>query len=151
MDGTLLMDADGRPCLGFLQSQLGREVSVGYSEMKRNSKSELPPSVIRGIVAQNVSQLRDHRLAHLPNVTARNRELARKCWPTSLSQVQRIIAQDLGTSVDHIERLAAALEVRPQDLLTPYFANSIRPAQNSSKETKDDLHRDSSGRHPLPP
>lgn len=77
--------------------------------------------MIRQVLAFNVEALRDKKFAALPNVTARNKELAKQAG-TTLSQIQRVISTDLGTSVDLVERLATALECRPQDLLEPYFA-----------------------------
>jgi DNA-binding Xre family transcriptional regulator len=79
--------------------------------------------MIRRVIAFNVEALRDKKFAALPNVTARNKELAKQAG-TTLSQIQRVISTDLGTSVDLIERLSGALECRPQDLLEPYFAYS---------------------------
>jgi DNA-binding Xre family transcriptional regulator len=89
----------------------------------RPSKSHQPLALIRQVVAFNVEALRDRKFEALPTVTARNKELA-KLAGTTLSQIQRVISKDLGTSVDLIERLATALECRPQDLLEPYFAHS---------------------------
>lgn len=71
----------------------------------------------------NVKALRDQVFADLPNETARNKQLAEAAG-TTLSQIQRVIAQDLGTSVDFVEQLASALGCRPQDLLTPYFGTA---------------------------
>ena len=89
--------------------------------MKRNSKSQLPPPVIRTIFGANVANLRDRKFHYLPNVTQRNLALAALLKPTSKSQIERIVKGKLGTSIDLIDRLATALDVRPQDLLTPYF------------------------------
>jgi DNA-binding Xre family transcriptional regulator len=89
----------------------------------RPSKSHQPPAVIRQILAFNVEALRDLKFQYLPNATTRNRELAKEAG-TTLSQIQRVISTELGTSVDLVERLAKALDCRPQDLLEPYFAAS---------------------------
>lgn len=77
--------------------------------------------MIRGIVAENVKRLMDERFPSEPNKTAKSRALAGAAG-TTLSQIQRILTQSVGTSIDIIESLAGAFEVRPQDLLTPYFA-----------------------------
>jgi DNA-binding Xre family transcriptional regulator len=92
-----------------------------FSTVGRPSKSHQPLALIRQVVAFNVEALRDRKFETLPTVTARNKELAKRAG-TTLSQIQRVISKDLGTSVDLIERLATALECRPQDLLEPYFA-----------------------------
>ena len=52
--------------------------------------------------------------------TAKNKALARAAG-TTLSQIQRILACEVGTSIDIVESLARVFEVRPQDLLTPYY------------------------------
>jgi hypothetical protein len=51
---------------------------------------------------------------------------------TVLAQIQRVLQRTLAPGIDMIENLATALEVRPQDLLTPYFANSIVQGSESS-------------------
>lgn len=89
--------------------------------MGRPSKNHQPPALIRTVLAFNVEALRDRKFAALPNPTARNKELA-KLADTTLSQIQRVISKELGTSVDLVERIASALDCRPQDLLEPYFA-----------------------------
>lgn len=77
---------------------------------------------MRAHLAANLISLRDQhrRYKNLPTVTARNRELA-KAADVSLSQIQRITERELGVSIDIVEALARALDVRPQDMLTPYF------------------------------
>jgi DNA-binding Xre family transcriptional regulator len=106
----------------------------------RPSKSHQPQAVIRQVLAFNVEALRDKKFAALPNVTARNKELAKEAG-TTLSQIQRVISKELGTSVDLVERISSALECRPQDLLEPYFAYS-----KSAKSIRiaDTLQRSSS-------
>jgi plasmid maintenance system antidote protein VapI len=104
--------------------------------MRRNSKSQLPPTGIRWVLAYNLTIMRDEKFRELPNATARNKALAALVKPTSKSQIQRIIAQKLGTSIDLLERLATVFGVRPQDLLTPYFVKS--ESSMHTRETKSD-------------
>lgn len=92
--------------------------------------------MIRQIIALNVRALRDQRYAALSNETARNKQLAEDTG-ASLSQIQRVIAQDLGTSVDFVEALATALGCRPQDLLTPYFYSAAAPPPAEELEPRD--------------
>jgi hypothetical protein len=111
--------------------------------MGRNSKGHRPPAMIRHVIAMNVRELRDQRYADLPNETARNKQLADDSGST-LSQIQRVIAQDLGTSVDFVEQLASALGCRPQDLLTPYFGYSSAappPPEEQEPREQDPLQR----------
>lgn len=89
--------------------------------MTRRTKSQKFPSPLRALVARTVVQLRDRKYKTLPTVTDRNRALAKEA-DVSLSTIQRIVDGDAGASVDTLDDLAKALEVRPQDLLTPYFA-----------------------------
>jgi hypothetical protein len=125
------------PKQGFSQPHTGLILSLPFSEMKRQSKGERPAAVIRGVLAQNLIALRDRKFPHLPNATKRNFALAEKCKPTSPSQIHRITTQQLGTSVDTLELLAAALEVRPQDLITPYFA-SLQTAVRAPEALRSD-------------
>src|SRR6202453_2752847 len=120
-----VMDDDGRPCLGSTQPGLGPRGPLGLTVVTdtRNSKSKKPIPIIRGILGRNVEVLRDQVYADLPNVTARNKKLAEQLEST-LGQIQRICAGELGTSIDTVEWLADALGVRPHDLLTPYFATA---------------------------
>jgi transcriptional regulator with XRE-family HTH domain len=95
--------------------------------MGRPSKKNLPPAKILGYLAENIVKLRDRKYRHLANDTARNKALA-KDVATSPSQIQRIAAGQLAIGVDLLERLADALDVRPADLVTPYFATSALAA-----------------------
>lgn len=76
------------------------------------------------VLAQNLVALRDHKFSAMQNETQRNRALA-KASDTTLSQIQRIVKLDLAPGIDLVERLASALDVRPFDMLTPYFASQL--------------------------
>jgi hypothetical protein len=89
----------------------------------RRSKRDKGQSRLRLFLSDNVAALRDRKYPALPNITARNKQLAADA-DVSPSQVHRVIEGSLGASIDIVERLAMALDVRPQDLLTPYFAHS---------------------------
>jgi transcriptional regulator with XRE-family HTH domain len=119
------MGADGNSYLGLPQSRLATGALVAFPPVEtRRSKKDKGPSLLRAHLAQNVSVLRDRhrRYKVLPNATARNKALAKDA-DVSPSQIHRIIKADLGASIDIVERIATALEVRPQDLLTPYFVH----------------------------
>lgn len=145
------MSADTRPTIGFTQPGTGSLFRGPFRAMGRNSKGHRPPAMIRQVIAMNVRALRDQRYADLPNETARNKQLAEDA-ATTLSQIQRVIAQDLGTSVDFVEQLASALGCRPQDLLTPYFLSTAHPPPEYPPEAEprepDSLQRH--GRHATP-
>lgn len=134
-----LMEREYEPYLGIPQPHIGTGFPLVSVDVRRTSKSQMPGSVIRGVLAQNLVALRDRKWAHLPNATKRNAALAALCKPTSPSQIHRIASQLLGTSIDLLERLAQALEVRPQDLITPYFASSVLPTLEQP-DGQDGLH-----------
>lgn len=91
--------------------------------MTRRSKKDRPRAIIQTVLANNMTTLRDRRYAELRTATARNKQLAKDA-DTSFSQIQRIISMNLAPGIDLLERIADALHTRPQDLITPYFANT---------------------------
>jgi hypothetical protein len=108
--------------------------------MVRKSKSQLPPPMIRGILAANVVALRDRHYASLGTVTARNRQLAEDSG-TTLSQMQRIATASVGTSIDQLETLALNLKCRPQDLLIPYYSQGADNQFNADSLASGELQR----------
>lgn len=117
------MTADASSYLGFTQSRLAPESLLSWDSVEtRRSKKDKGPSLLRSHLGSNVARLRDNhkKYRELPNLTARNQALAKDA-DVSPSQIHRITNGQLGASIDIVERIAAALDVRPQDLLTPYF------------------------------
>jgi transcriptional regulator with XRE-family HTH domain len=108
--------------------------------MTRKSKKDRPPTLVRGIVAQNVEQLRDQVYRDLRTPTARNNKLSEQSG-VATSQIQRIISQELGTSIDYLEMLAKPLGVRPQDLLHPYFVAQPKTDYEPEKPDERELRR----------
>ena len=107
----------------------------------RRSKKDKPQTTIRFALAQNVVALRDRKYADLPNESARNKELAKACHCWS-AQINRITKGELDTGIDTVEYLAIALNTRPQDLLTPYFAaEHISPVDHPTKQPSDSLNQ----------
>ena len=104
-----------------MQPKLGADIRVTFSHMGRRSKKDRPAAISQRVLADNLVKLRDRAYAGLPNETARNKRLAKES-DMSLSQIQRIIKCTLAPGIDILERLANAFNVRPADLLTPYFA-----------------------------
>lgn len=134
------MKADAIPFLGTLQPETGESWSLRYADMgKRKSKSERPPTLIRNYVADNVVELRDKKYPRekFTSVTARQRALAKDSG-ISKNQLDRITDKSQGTSIDQLEWLAAALGVRPQDLVTPYFtrAQVVTPITAKRRKTE---------------
>jgi len=106
---------------------------------KRRSKSERPPTLVRNYVADNIATLRDRKYPadKFKSVAAKNRQLAADSG-VSINQVYRILDKSQGTSIDYIEWLAAALGVRPQELVTPYFArgDAVTPITTKRRKTQ---------------
>lgn len=83
--------------------------------------------MIRGALGRNLKHLRDAKWHNLPTITARNEKLG-KLLGSSLSQVQRLISGDVGTSIDTLEQLADIFGVEPAQLITPYSTARRVPA-----------------------
>lgn len=113
---SVSMDADSSPYLGVLTTGSGGRVLVASLEVTRRSKKEKLPNQLRFILGKAVKTHRDTRYRKQLTATARNEQLA-KAVGCSVSQIERIISGELGTSVDYIEALAKALDVEPYELL----------------------------------
>lgn len=114
------MPADTRPNLGSAQPGRGPDGELICLSVGRRSKKDRPPALIQQVLAENVRALRDRKYPEAPHETAANKLLA-KASDTSPSQIQRIIALEVAAGIDVVERIAKAGDVRPQDMLTPYF------------------------------
>lgn len=109
--------------------------------MGKASKVTGRASLLRQIVADNVTALMDRRYASESNKTARQRCLARDAG-VSLSTVQRIAGSEVGASIDNIESMARVFGVPPAALLTPYAGHTSAPGATTSG--RDGLHRKAS-------
>lgn len=69
-----------------------------------------------------------------------NKALA-KLADTTLSQIQRVVKGESAARLDTIERIAKALEVRPQDLLTPYFVAQQKAKYGDDNPDSEELRR----------
>lgn len=118
-----VMQQNIRPLLGFIQPGTGSKSAIAYGGMGRRSKKDKLIRPIIGTVAQNITILRDRVYGDMPHTTARNKALAKDA-DTTLSQIQRICEGNVALGIDMLEAIAIALKVRPQDLLTPYFASA---------------------------
>lgn len=109
-------------------------MSLKNSSGTRRSKRDRPATLVRRVVAENVAALMHRKYAALTTDHARIMALSKDAG-IAKSQLYRILAADrLGCSIDYIEWLAAALNVRPQDLLTPYFAaGTVLVAEESER------------------
>lgn len=111
--------------------------TLTYMAETRRSKRDKKSGTLRRHLSDNIAALRDFKYKDLPNETQRNKALA-KATDTTISQIQRIIKCELGISIDWLEPLAAALDTRPQDLVTPYFSARLtaEPIQLSSRRRR---------------
>ena len=124
------MKSDTRPNLGSAQPGRGPNGELICRSVGRRSKKDRPPAFIQQVLAENVRALRDRKYREAPHETAANKLLARAS-DTSMSQIQRILALEVAPGVDVVERIALAFDVRPQDMLTPYFA--AQPSKSSER------------------
>lgn len=131
------MDLDDRPLLGFLQPKTGLMASVSCARMGRRSKKDRLPAMVCIVFRDNVVRLRNRKWAALPDETSMNRALAKAC-DTTLSQAQRITGVDPpAVGIDFVERIAFVFDVRPQDMLTPYFAAAVAHDSQSDDGPRD--------------
>lgn len=110
------MLAECSPYLGGNATGSGAGCQLPCPAVTRESKNKKLPNQLRYVLGRRVRELRDQRYLKQPTATARNEVLARAAG-CSVSQVERIISGELGTSVDYIEALAKALDVEPFELL----------------------------------
>lgn len=87
--------------------------------MKNKAKTPKVPGFMRTILAANVRGLMEHQYRSASN---KPKGLAADAG-VSLSTVQRIIAGEVGATIDNIELIAAALGVSGYQLLMP----NLRP------------------------
>lgn len=84
--------------------------------MKGQKKTPKAPGFMRLVVGQNVKKLLDYHYAHLPNITQRQRALA-KDSKIGFGTVQRICKGEVGASLDNLEEIAMSLQVQLYQLV----------------------------------
>lgn len=141
-DSSVSMRGEHSPYLGVFTTGSGGDPPVVCLEMSRRSKKEKLPNQLRFILGRSVKAQRDVRYLKLGTATARNEQLA-KAVGCSVSQIERIISGELGTSVDYIEALAKALDVEPHELLMP-GAQELRIGEPRGATARE-LHPDAAG------
>ncbi len=117
--------------------------------MKRHPKTPKLPGFMRSVLAHNVEELM-HR--HFSMSSNKPKALAAQA-KVSLSTVQRIIAAEVGASLDNIEAIASVFEVSTYQLLVPNL--NIENPQVIKGATKDeerlyDVWRRGKGLGPTP-
>lgn len=86
--------------------------------MKGEKKTPKAPGFYRVVVGANVRRLLDHHYSHLPNITQRQRALAKDC-KVGFGTIQRICKGEVGASLDNLESIAIALQVQLYQLTLP--------------------------------
>ena len=105
---------------------------------------------MRVVVGANVARLLDHHYSHLPNVTARVKELAKDSG-IGHGTVQRIMDRKVGASLDNIEALANAFSVSVYQLMLPSLdVRNPQVVKGATEEEKRMYSRWKSGRQSEP-
>jgi hypothetical protein len=99
--------------------------------MVRSPKRPKTIGMLRFVLASNVAALLPIVFSALPDITSRQRALAKNAH-TSLSTIQRICDGQVGATIDTIEFIARALNTTVTDLLTP--SDATRRAMNISRQ-----------------
>lgn len=84
--------------------------------MKGERKTPKAPGLTRQVLARNVARLLDYHYAHLPNVTQRQRDLAKDSG-VGFGTIQRMMKGEVGSSIDNIEAVGLALQVSVYQLV----------------------------------
>ncbi len=86
--------------------------------MERQRKAAKPPGFFRLVVAANINRLIDHHYRNLPNLTQRQRQLAKDSG-VAFSTIQRIMKREVGASLDNLESIATAFQIQMYQLMLP--------------------------------
>lgn len=86
--------------------------------MKGEKKTPKVPGFQRVVVGANVGRLLDYHYRHLPNVTQRQRQLAKDSG-VGFGTIQRIMKQKVGASLDNLESIANAMQIQMYQLMLP--------------------------------
>lgn len=104
---------DTRPVNGFMQPANGSNSSITLDPMA--TKRRKIAGFMREVVAQNVRHLVDRHYADSDNKPKRLAEDAQ----ISLSSAQRVLAADVGASIDTLESIANVFELSVYQLVLP--------------------------------
>lgn len=104
-----------RPFYGFMQPANGSRYFLDFMPMKGQAKKRKFVGVMRQAVAQNVRRLIDH---HYEESRNKPKALAEATGLT-LSSVQRVLAADVGASIDTIEAIANVFDLAVYQLVLP--------------------------------
>lgn len=89
--------------------------------MERKPKSTKTPGFTRTILSANLIALLDHHYRSLPNITRRQKELAKDSGVT-FSTIQRICDESVGANVETLELIASPFGLAVYQLFIPELA-----------------------------
>jgi hypothetical protein len=89
-----------------------------FPQMGRRTKSHALPPGIRGIVARNVAAGMFRLFPEVRGITAQRKALA-VVSGVPKSTIERVLSARVGTSIDNLAKLAAALGTSVAELCTP--------------------------------
>lgn len=108
--------------------------------MKGKPKTRKVAGFMRAVLAQNVRSLLERDFKDLPNLTARQRKLAKDAG-VSFSTVQRIMAEDVGASLDNVESIAEVFQVSVYQLMLPALDIGNPQVVNGATESEKKFYR----------
>ncbi len=136
------------PFLGFRNPPLGFTWNHTGNPMGGKPKVPKTPGYMRSVLAQNMHALMPRYAPELTSLTAKQKKLG-AATGLSLSTMQRIMAKDVGPSLDNIEQIAEELGVKVYQLLLPSFdvdnPQTVKGAEESERKVIRAWKRDRHG------
>lgn len=108
--------------------------------MKGQPKTKKAPGFMRRVVGANIARLLDHHYRHLPNVTQKQRALAKDSG-IGFGTIQRIMKEEVGASIDNIESIADSLQISVYQLMLPSLDVKNPQVVNGASEAEQRLYR----------
>lgn len=108
--------------------------------MKGEKKTPKTPGFMRVVVGANVTRLLDHHYRHLPNVTQRQRALAKDSG-VGFGTIQRIMKREVGASLDNLETISDALQVSVYQLMLPSLDAKNPQVVQGATEAEQRMYR----------
>lgn len=105
-----------RPVYGFRQPALGSPFNLqSITTMSTTRRKSKVPGFMREVLADNVKRL---MVRHYKESGSRPRALAKDAG-VSLSTIQRILAREVGATIDNIESVAGVFHLSAYQILVP--------------------------------
>jgi transcriptional regulator with XRE-family HTH domain len=107
---------------------------------KPTTRARKPAGFMRQVLALNVARLLERHYKDLPNLTARQRALAKDCG-IAFSTVQRLMKLQTGATVENIENIAGAFHMSAYQLLVPALDVANPQVIQGATEAEQRLYR----------